>query len=78
VAKRVNDLVVRPDDADGAVLAEGSGGGTAGRDPALLAALTELLAAAPKNAVQQGDRSVTVGRDNSGVIVTGDSNTVQR
>jgi hypothetical protein len=78
VARRVNDLVARPDDAKAAVLAEGAVEGLLDVDPALLTAIAELLAAAPKNAIQQGDRSVTVGRDNSGVIVTGDSNTVQR
>lgn len=78
VAKRVNDLVARPDDAKAATLAEGAVEGLLDADPALLAAIAELLAAAPKTAVQQGDRSVFVGRDSSGVIVTGDSNTIQR
>lgn len=78
VVERVTALAERPDDAKAAILAEGAVEALLARDPALLAALTELLAAAPKNAVQQGDRSVPIGRDNSGVVVTGDSNTVQR
>jgi hypothetical protein len=78
VAKRVNDLVARPDDAKVATLVEGAVESLLDTDPGLLAAIAELLAAAPRNAVQQGDRSVSVGRDNSGVIVAGDGNTVQR
>lgn len=78
VVRRVNDLAARPDDARAATLAEAAVEGLLDADPALLAAIAQLLASAPKTAVQQGDRSVNVGGDNSGVIVTGDSNTVQR
>jgi hypothetical protein len=78
VVARVDALRASPDDAKAAVLAEGAVEALLAADPALLAAISDLLASAPKTAVQQGDRSAFVGGDNSGVIVTGDSNTVQR
>jgi hypothetical protein len=78
VVARVDALRASPDDAKAAVLAEGAVEALLAADPALLATISDLLGSAPKTAVHQGDRSAFVGGDNSGVIVTGDSNTVQR
>jgi hypothetical protein len=78
VVRYLLPAVASPDDAKAATLAEGAVEALLDAAPSLLTAIGELLAAAPKNAVQPGDRSVFVGRDNSGVIVTGDRNSVQR
>jgi len=46
-------------------------------DPVLLTALSELLGRAPAESAGPTDRSVHVGRDNTGPIVTGDGNIVR-
>lgn len=76
--ERVDALRSHPDHEKAAVLAEGAVEALLAADPALLAAISELLASAPQTAVRQEDRSAYVGGDNPGVIVTGDSNTIQR
>jgi hypothetical protein len=49
------------------------------QDPQLLAEVRDLLATPQAAATAApGARSVAIGGDNSGVVVTGDSNTVQR
>jgi hypothetical protein len=45
-------------------------------DAGLLAAVEELLERAPVEVVHHTDRSVHVGRDNRGAIMTGDSATI--
>lgn len=78
VARRVHAVADRPGQDKPVIALETAVEDLLHADPGLLAAICELLAAAPKVAVRQGDRSGYVGGDNPGVIVTGDSNTVQR
>jgi hypothetical protein len=78
VIERVDALQSNPEDTKAVILAEGAIEALLAADPALLAAISHLLDSAPKTGWQHSDRSVSVGRDNPGVIVTGHSNTVHR
>ena len=76
VERRVLAVVRQPGQEKAASQLEGAIEDLLVADPDLLAAITGLLKQAPKESARQGDRSSYVGGDNSGAIITGDSNAV--
>lgn len=72
----VTALAKRPDDPTVEVVFEADIAKLLASDEARLAAISELLRSAPQSTVTQGDRSIYVGGDSSGVNITGDGNSV--
>jgi len=77
VVEAVRDLVRAPADAEAQILLKGAVRKLLESDPALLAEVGRLVDQAPTTVttVASGQGAVAIGRDNSGVIVTGSGNT---
>jgi hypothetical protein len=76
IERRVRTLVENPAQDKAAIQLEGIIEELLTVNPALLSAITELVTRAPKAGPSQDDRSVNIGRDNLGTVVSGDRNTV--
>jgi hypothetical protein len=76
VIDAVNDLVVAPADAYAAAVLELAVRELLAADPLLLAEVNDLLVKTQASVQQADDRTITIGRDQSGVLMTGDRNTI--